>query len=585
MRPPRSDLGTVLLHWAVVAAVAVLMLTGLQIASDDPRLRFLEPVRFVFAHRNVWQLHVWAGLALFGIGVAYVTYVAKAGILARIKFDRVRRAGIFGNARSRWGTINVLVHWMLLVALLIVMATGVLLYLGFGGLVVDVHLAGAAGILGLTLLHVCTHLAYGGMAQLLRILRPTTHLPTPTPNLIELLATAVKEQDRRDVQHDATPRSAGTRRSLAPTVHAHPLVSAIAAGLAAAALAAAIDRGAEDELMMAQIAASQAPTLDGDTSDVAWRHAIPVRVRTLHGANLDGTGSSSVEIRAVHDGTNAYIAVTWDDPTRSLKHLPLAKRADGWHLLQTVYDMDDESAYYEDSIAIMLSRETVPGGGAGIFGPRNLPDRTQAAAPQRREVGSTSTLVDVWQWKAIRGGLAGFVDDMLVGGPADTGGDTLTLRPDAGRAPFATNFKAEGAGGYRGAVTPLRLPKDLASTTRALMRVDLDPEHSEQDGARWWLTNEDSVPYASALDQKIPIGTVIPGIILSGTFDGDRGDVRCGARWAAGRWTLKISRRLSTGSGSDIALSSGVLLWVAVFDHTQSRHTRHLRPIRLEVKA
>ena len=50
---------------------------------------------------------------------------------------------------------------------------------------------------------------------------------------------------------------------------------------------------------------------------------------------------TTVEIRAVHDGKQAYFLFTWEDPTRSLKQLPLIKKIDGWHLLHDGYDVGD----------------------------------------------------------------------------------------------------------------------------------------------------------------------------------------------------------------------------------------------------
>ena len=58
---------------------------------------------------------------------------------------------------------------------------------------------------------------------------------------------------------------------------------------------------------------------------------------TSEGGNFDGKGETRIEIRAVHDGTWAYFLFTWEDPTRSLKHLPLVKEVDGWHLLHDGY--------------------------------------------------------------------------------------------------------------------------------------------------------------------------------------------------------------------------------------------------------
>ena len=79
------------------------------------------------------------------------------------------------------------------------------------------------------------------------------------------------------------------------------------------------------------------------------------------------------------------------------------------------------------------------------------------------------------------------------------------------------------------------------------------------------------------------MGTVIPGVIMGGEFSGDRADVRCAARWASGHWALEVARRLDTTANSTSPIKSGVFMRVAAFDHSQIRHTRHVRPIRLEV--
>jgi len=99
----------------------------------------------------------------------------------------------------------------------------------------------------------------------------------------------------------------------------------------------------------------------------------------------------------------------------------------------------------------------------------------------------------------------------------------------------------------------------------------------------WWLAREESLPYSREHDARIPVGTVIPGVLISGTYSGDRADIRGMAKWASGRWSLELVRRLDTGSKYDTPIATGAYLRVAVFDHTQSRHTRFIRPIRLEV--
>ena len=117
---------------------------------------------------------------------------------------------------------------------------------------------------------------------------------------------------------------------------------AAAAAITGASFIVATDQFAVDRLRIQRISATDAPTLDGDTSDRAWRGVRPFSLLTGEGGNFDGKGETRITIRAVHDGTFAYFLFTWEDSTRSLKHLPLVKEADGWHLLHAGYRIGDE---------------------------------------------------------------------------------------------------------------------------------------------------------------------------------------------------------------------------------------------------
>ena len=154
--------------------------------------------------------------------------------------------------------------------------------------------------------------------------------------------------------------------------------------------------------------------------------------------------------------------------------------------------------------------------------------------------------------------------------------------PDPGNANYASNFVA-GAAADR-TIVPRRLPRDPDATRTAMGDLHLEPDHGESTGARWYMTEAESQAYSAELDAGLPVGSIIPGVILSGEFSGDRADIRCAARWASGRWSLEVARRLDTASSNDVALASGVFMRVAAFDHSQIRHTRHVRPILLEVE-
>jgi hypothetical protein len=94
---------------------------------------------------------------------------------------------------------------------------------------------------------------------------------------------------------------------------------------------------------------------------------------------------------------------------------------------------------------------------------------------------------------------------------------------------------------------------------------------------------EETVPYSAEEDAKIPVGTIIPAVLITGKHEGDRYDVKGAAHWADGHWTLVTSRDLKTGSkyDQDFVPGKDLYMWVSVFDHTQTRHTRHVRPVRI----
>jgi hypothetical protein len=389
---------------------------------------------------------------------------------------------------------------------------------------------------------------------------------------------------------DEQPR----RRRRGPVVQANAFVVAIAAAVTGVAFMLAIERQTADTLYVQRIAPAQRPLIDGESSDAVWQKIPAISVVTERGGNFSGTGETTVSIQAVHDGTYAYFLFIWNDPTRSLKQLPLRKSAKGWELLHDGYEYGDERAFNEDKFSVLLT--TLEGALAGDL---TFHAGTEPAAGKPKTLSGRGlhytkeegVFVDVWQWKATSTNPSMFCDDNYFGPPAEAvkaqfdgmapyrGG----FAADPGATNYQDNFAQRRPLDYLTSITPRRLPKDPGKTTAALGNLDLDPGHGESEGARWYMTEEESLPYSAERDEKIPEGTVVPGVIISGEYSGDRADVRCAGRWAAGRWVLEVVRRLEAQSRYDVPIRSGTFMRVAAFDHAQIRHTRHIRPIRLEV--
>jgi hypothetical protein len=396
---------------------------------------------------------------------------------------------------------------------------------------------------------------------------------------------------RREVQ--GTARNASKRRNV--TLQANPFVVATAIAITGASAVVATDWLAVDSMQVHRIANADAPILDGDTSDPVWHRVQPFSLMTNQGGNFDGRGESRVEIRAVHDGTWAYFLFTWEDPTRSLKQLPLIKRIDGWHLLHDGYERGDERAFNEDKFAVLLTTSDVDLAGDRTFhaSPQPIPGAPATMTGRGLHFTTTDTYVDVWQWKATSSGPTGWMDDDHFGPPLQPTpmqvNNAVPYRggfaPDPGTANYSNNFERPTEASDSDAfVAPRRLPRDLTATLSRMGQLSLDANVGESDGARWFMTEAETLPYVQEVDRLIPVGTVIPGVIISGDFSGDRADVRCAARWASGHWSLEVARRLDTGSEFDVPIKTGVFMRVAAFDHSQIQHTRHVRPIRLEVE-
>jgi hypothetical protein len=148
------------------------------------------------------------------------------------------------------------------------------------------------------------------------------------------------------------------------------------------------------------------------------------------------------------------------------------------------------------------------------------------------------------------------------------------------------NFPFKGPGGYKDPVIPKALPRDLSAMTARLGKFDLAlTNQSFELGSQWWMLESETLPYTPEADAKIPVGTVMPGVLIRDASASDRSDIRAGARWKDGYWTLEVSRNLSSASPTDQSFVAGrdLFMWVSVFDHTQTRHTRHVRPVRIRL--
>jgi Ethylbenzene dehydrogenase/Prokaryotic cytochrome b561 len=534
----RADLPTVVLHWGLVASLLISVSTGWRIAGMTDSGMLLRWFDALVLQGNVVRWHFISAIVLVALVVAYIAFLVRQGLGGRLA---LRLASLRAPDRdTRWQAINKLIYWIAFALLAGAAVTGILLYFGSGPLPTEplaaVHEFLSWAFVLYIVLHVVAQVAMGGVRQLLKMI---------------------------------TPRAA----------YGVGAAFALAAGVAVAAVTYVSDTGSLPTLQVMR--ATSVPVLDGDAADAAWQAAPEAVVHTIRGFNLDG-GEVRVHVKALHDGQRAYMLFRWPDATRSQKHVPLVKSAEGWKVMHTNYFNNDENEYYEDKFAVMLARSPIAGGNTVRLGPQPLAGKPGPSNKLGLHVTDDGSLADVWHWKSVRSGAIQQFDDNYFGPPMEakkgryTGGYTQDPKTGGG---FEQNFEKDGEGSI---VRVKYLPRDLAAQQARMKTFNPDPNVGDE--GEFAMAKADVVPFSAEADKAIPVGTVIPSVVYDKPFEGDRGDVKVHAQWKDGWWTLEASRALDTGSKFDQPIVDGMYMWVAVFDHNQVRHTRHVRPVKLKLQ-
>lgn len=516
----------VLLHVLLVALVLVSLASGARIALDhldgwraSPSGQWLQ---VWLPQGQVFLWHVTSALLLLGLAAAYAVRVAGF----RDRNWRSPGASLRG--------INVSLHWTGVGLLGALAVTG-----GLGVLELDAVSGGAQrtahGLLALLVVlylvaHVSAHALSGGLRELLGAFWPRSW-------------------------------DGGGLRAALPL-----LVGAACVGVL---------WGFPWSRPLAVPRVSVAPVVDGDARDAAW-DAAPERLVQLHLGNDPARPLTQVRVRAVRIDDRFYLLARWPDPERSLTHLPLLRADTGWTVFSDGFARDDERTWYEDKLAVMVAADPLAALASIHFGPRPLAVAPSSRSGRGYHYTTDGQVLDIWHWKAVRTNHLSQADDQYFGPPLPC--FVCAPRYFGG---YASDPKLTG--GYRdnwqffrpSGVEPKRLPlTDHYVFDRA--------EVVAQGGrARLSMRFVDGYPWSAELD-RFPVDTLIPSILTSEPLQGDRGHVGARGRWADGEWTLELSRSLDTESPYDVPLGDDTYLWFAVFDHAQSRHAYHLRPLRLE---
>jgi hypothetical protein len=175
---------------------------------------------------------------------------------------------------------------------------------------------------------------------------------------------------------------------------------------------------------------------------------------------------------------------------------------------------------------------------------------------------SAGELGDIWHMKSIRTGYIGQVDDQYL----DHTRYDKDKAPEAGR-----KSDAKTGGGY----TDIK----LVNGRPEFMHKSAIP--ANKGGGTYYLREEDKVAFD---DSKFKPGDEVASILVA-PFTGDRGDIAVAISWKNGVWTAVMSRKLVTGSKTDVQfdnLDSTYEFGLAAFDNAQVRHAYHGGAIQLK---
>lgn len=253
-------------------------------------------------------------------------------------------------------------------------------------------------------------------------------------------------------------------------------------------------------------------TMPGD----AWKAAPEFRIL----ARAGHIGDTWVTMRAMYDDEHFYLHASWADKTESHVRGTWQFGEDDWQ----------RQAGDEDRLAIAFNISSEKFNREGCDG---FCHDDKLYAPEE------NAKIDLWHWKAARGGRFMNSDDQVL--VYDKEGGRVN---DAGRTVAGDNVNAEKTG-------PARRWKDDA----------------DKGGP---LNADTSVLIDAAFKPKI--GYSVP-YVLHRPGEGSRADIESRGEWKDGRWHVMFKRKLNTSHNDDAQFKPGgrVSFGLSVFDNTGAK--------------
>ena len=328
------------------------------------------------------------------------------------------------------------------------------------------------------------------------------------------------------------------------------LVAPVAFAISFLVITQVLSRQTSARILVAEKTDVRAAAIE-DLKAFPWDSAEALELTLVNGNGFK-KGTSRLILKAMHNGEDLFMVAKWQDPGEDRRYWPWLKTEEGWKHLVT--EEKDEKIYYEDKFSLVFpveKDENFVRYGCAIYCHTKGNSYGYKAASRK---------VDVWHWKSSRTDPMRYTDDK------HWFGHDLTLK-DVGRIADPKEGGGDAKNNSEDLTTPAFLPPEGYTVVGGVLPKDV------------------AVPYSAEAAAKIPVGAVIPGIIVSQVI-GDRGDVQSLSRHDDGWWTLYLKRKLDTGSAHDVKFEVGGAydFAAAAFDHSAKRHAYNQQVYSLEIK-
>ena len=130
MKIRKTDYGTIILHWLLVAAISVAVFTGLRIATEGPYHLWVNELDAFLPRTYVWVPHMQSAVVQVAAMIAYAVYLARSGLSRRVQLDKNRLRGLLGKRTQRLGAFGAILMWTFFLSMVAMIVSGSLLYLG-----------------------------------------------------------------------------------------------------------------------------------------------------------------------------------------------------------------------------------------------------------------------------------------------------------------------------------------------------------------------------------------------------------------------------------------------------------------------